>query len=96
MPCLAPGGTSGAATGTKCSKPLRCNADYYFAKQYGGERPLSPKTAVITGLGNVAKFFRGVGLVAKSVVKKNWATRVLSPDIAKAQTLKNFLVAGRR
>jgi hypothetical protein len=37
--------------------------------------------------------FRWVGLVAKSVAQKNWATGVFSPDIAKAQTLKKFPAA---
>ena len=52
---------------------------------------LVARNSCFSEAGFVAKIFGWVGPVAKPVAKKNWAPSILSPDIAKAQTLKKSL-----
>jgi hypothetical protein len=56
---------------------------------------LSPETAFLPRQALQPKYIGWVDLVAKPVAKKNWATSILSPDIAKAQILKKTLPVSR-
>ena len=59
-----------------------------FSPNYMGVGGLVARNSCFSEAGFVAKIFGWVRPVAKPFAKKNWAPSILSPDIAKVQTLK--------